>query len=332
MGYADKAKAGGGGAIEGEIMDYTFMDTFPFGEGESEDGDNIYMLLVLRKDGVEEGDDENYDKRALYLGSGKFLKIEEDGKTLVSTDDDGTPRLYDGGEVFKFIASLEEAGFPAESRFPDPSEEKVIDFRAMIGTRVRVSNEVDKDSQLAIGKKKLGKKAANATEDEILEAGKRLVTKGKHKGKKFNRTYTKVTKVLDVPDEDGGNKAKAKAGAKAGSKSNKASGKANAKAARNDDDDEGDDEDDDAEESSLSTKQADKLLLAVLKKKGKNGSMEKSALPLAITRYIAETKGDTDERDALRKLVADEEWLTEAAERGTIEFDASSKKQLVTVA
>lgn len=332
MGYADKAKAGSGGAIEGEIMDYTFMDTFPFGEGDGDkkDGDNIYMLLVLRKDGVEEGDEENYDKRSLYLGSGQFLTIEEDGKVLKSSDDDGTPRLYEGGEVFKFIASLEEAGFPADARFPDISEEKVIDFRAMIGTRVRLSNEVDRESQLAIGKKKLGKKAANATEEEIMEAGKRLVTKGKHKGKKFNRTYSKVTKVLDVPDED--NKAKAKAGAKAGAKSNKSTGKGSKAASRDEDDDDDNDDEDEDEDSSLTNKQADKLLLAVLKKKGKNGSIEKSALPLAITRFIAETKGDTAERDALRKLVSDEDWLTEAAERGTIEFDASSKKQLVTVA
>jgi hypothetical protein len=30
--------------------------------------------------------------------------------------------------------------------------------------------------------------------------------------------------------------------------------------------------------------------------------------------------------------VSDEDWLAEAAERGAVEFDASSKKQLVTAA
>lgn len=312
MGYTDKVKGGGGGSVEGEIVDYTFMDTFPFADDDADEkeNDNIYLLLVLRPDGVDEDDEENFTKRSLYLGSGKFLRIEEDGKTLVSSDDDGTPRLYDQGEVFKFVASLEEAGFPAEARFPDPEEEKVIDLRAMLGTRVRLANEVD--------------------EEATKKYGKRKVTKGKHKGKEFNRTYTKVTKVLEIPDEE--NKKKAKAGAKAGTKSSKTSGKSASKAKAKDEDDE-DDEDEDEEESSLTTKQADKLLLAVLNgKQGKNGSIARGDLALAITRHYSATKGKDSERNALRSLVVDEDWLTEAADRGSIEFDASSKKQLVTAA
>jgi hypothetical protein len=307
MGWSEKAKAGGGGSVEGVITDYTFMDTFPFASDDnddSKDNDNVYMLLEITVDGADEP-----VQRSLYLGSGQYLQIEEDGKVLKSTDDDGTPRLYDQGEVFKFIASLEEAGFPAEARFPDPEEEKVIDLRAMIGTRVRIANEVD--------------------EEATKKFGKRKVKKGKHKGKEFNRTYTKVTKVLALPDE-GGNKAKAKAGAKAGSKVSKAKA---SKATAADEGAEGDDE----EESSLTTKQADKMLVAVLKKQGKNDSIDKAGLPLAITRYFAATKGkgaitSEEERDALRRLVSDEDWLAEAAERGAVEFDASSKKQLVTAA
>ncbi len=312
MGWSEKAKAGGGGSVEGVITDYTFMDTFPFAgddNNDSKDGDNVYMLLEVTVDGADEP-----VQRSLYLGSGQYLQIDEDGKVLKSTDDDGTPRLYDQGEVFKFIASLEEAGFPAEARFPDPEEEKVIDLRAMIGTRVRIANEVD--------------------EEATKKYGKRKVKKGKHKGKEFNRTYTKVTKVLALPDEDGGsNKAKAKAGAKAGSKVSKAKA-SKAKAA---DEDADGDEDEDEDEPSISNKQADKMLVAVLKKQGKNDSIDKAGLPLAITRYFAATKGkgavtSEEERDALRRLVSDEDWLTEAAERGAIEFDASSKKQLVTAA
>src|SRR6185369_4021870 len=114
--------------------------------------DNIYMLLEITPDGADEP-----NKRSLYLGSGQFLKIEDDGKTLVSADEDGAPRLYDQGEVFKFIDSLEREGFPAESRFPDPTEEKKINFEGMIGWRIRLVNEVDEEATKKLGKRKVTK-------------------------------------------------------------------------------------------------------------------------------------------------------------------------------
>ena len=171
--------------------------------------------------------------------------------------------------------------------------------------------------------------------EAIAKLGKRKVTKGKHKGKEFNRTYTKVTKVLELPDEDGGNKAKAKKGVKASAKAADAKAK-NAKSKATDDDDEAEEEEE-AEEVTLTNKQADKMLVAVLKKQGKDGAIDKSGLPLAITRYFAATKGkgavtSEEDRDALRRLVSDEEWLEEAADRGAIEFDKDSKKQKVAAA
>src|SRR3954470_4925284 len=54
MGWSDKAKASGG-STEGVITDYSFMDTFPFGDGEKDDdNDNIYMLLEVTPDGADE--------------------------------------------------------------------------------------------------------------------------------------------------------------------------------------------------------------------------------------------------------------------------------------
>lgn len=289
MGWSDKAKASGG-STEGVITDYSFMDTFPFGDGEKDDDDNIYMLLEVTPDGADEP-----NKRSLYLGSGQFLKIEDDGKTLVSSDDEGTPRLYDGGEVFKFIESLEAAGFPAESRFPDINEEKKINFEGMIGTRVRVVNEID----------------AEATK----KFGKRKVKKGKHKGKEFNRTYTKVTKVFEVGD---GDEKPAKKNASAKAKAGAAKGKTK----------KGDDEED--EQPAVSVKAADKFLKALIGAQPKK-TLDKGGLALAITRYAAKTKMDTDDRDVMRNhLVADDfAYIADAAEREVVTL---SKKGVIGLA
>lgn len=288
MGWSDKAKAGQG-STEGVITDYAFMDTFPFGDGDKDDdNDNIYMLLEVTPDGADEP-----NKRSLYLGSGQYLKIEDDGKTLVSSDDDGTPRLYDGGEVFKFIESLEAAGFPAESRFPDINEEKKINFEGMIGTRIRVVNEID--------------------EEATKKFGKRKVTKGKHKGKEFNRTYTKVTKVFGKEDAKGGKKGSAV-------KSGKST-----KPAKDED------ADVDADETpAISNKVADKFLLALLKTQPKEQA-DKSALALLITRYASKVKMDEDERNVLRSHIVEDDYayIDDAVEREVIEV---SKKGIITAA
>lgn len=284
MAWTDKAKAGAG-ATEGVITDYSFMDTFPFGDGDKDDdNDNIYMLLEVTPDGADEP-----NKRSLYLGSGQYLKITDKGKSLESSDEDGTPRLYDQGEVFKFIESLEAAGFPAEARFPDPSEGK-INFEAMIGTRIRVTNEID--------------------EEATKKFGKRKVTKGKHKGKEFNRTYTKVTKVFEVADE-------------APAKSKATNAKASKAAAK-------DDDGDDDETPTVTKKQLDKFIVAVIEAQPKS-SVEKSGLALAITRYAAKQKMDNGERDALRNaIIADEfAYIDDAVEREVL---AATKKGVLTVA
>lgn len=284
MGYADKAKAGGN-TTEGPITDYAFMDTFPFGEDQEPDG-NIYMLLEITPDGAEEA-----LKRSLYLGSGQYLRIEDDGKTLVSNDDDGTPRLYENGEVYKFIASLEDAGFPAESRFPDLTEEKRINFEGMVDYgRIRLVNEIDVEATKAYGKRK--------------------VTKGKHKGKEFNRTYTKVTKFW-APGEfasANGNGNGAHASAK---KTTPASQPVKGRAVPVEDD--GDD---------VSDKVADRVLGLVMDG-AKNNTIKVVDIALAVTRLASKSANKIDEgtRDVLRRRLADKVWLADAAERLGLEFD-----------
>ena len=288
MSYADKAKSSGG-STEGVITDYTFTDVFPFGESNDKD-DNIYLLLEVTPDGADEP-----NKRSLYLGSGQFLRIEDDGKSLVSSDDDGSPRLYEKGEVFKFIESLEAAGFPAESRFPDIAEEKKINFEGMVDYgRVRIVNEID--------------------EAATKEFGKRKVKKGKHKGKEFNRTFTKVTKFWAPGEEP------ASAGTSAKStKTNKVNTKKTVV----------EDADEDETPDAISNKIADRVITAILGT-AKNNTIKTVDIALAVTRYASNkaNKVDEDTRDVLRKQLASKDWLTDAAERDVVSYDA--KKGVVS--
>ena len=292
MGYADKAKSGGGGSVEGVITDYAFMDEFPFGDdnnNKKKDDDNIYLLLEVTPDGADEP-----NKRSLYLGSGQFLRIEDDGKTLVSADDDGTPRLYEKGEVFVFIESLEREGFPAESRFPDIEEEKRINFEGMVNYgRIRLVNEID--------------------EAATKEFGKRKVKKGKHKGKEFNRTRTIVSKFWAPGEEP-----------EAETTSAKSTKGGKVKAAPQVEEGEPADE-------AISNKVADKVLKAVVSA-AKNESIKVVDIALAVTRYASNKANKIDEetRDVLRKQLSNKEWLADAAERDVVAFDA--KKGVVSAA
>lgn len=323
-GWSDKAKSGGGSTTEGTIVDYEFMDRFPFADDDDDEespkgrkgkkpagGDSIFMLLTLRPDGADADDDDALVKKSLYLGSSKFLVIEEDGKVLKAGEDgevneDGVPKLFDQGEVFKFIASLEEAGFPASARFPDPTEDKVLDFRAMIGWRIRTVNEVDVELTKRLGKQK---------------------GKGKNKGKEFNRTYLKVTKVFGEDEAEAPRSAPKKATAAKGKDA--AAPKGKGKPAADEDDEEDEDED---EEASVTPKAADKVLKAILAAE-KGGKIAKADLALKVTRYCAKNSIEAGERDAIRRMFADDDYFEGAAERGVIEeYNASAKKPMVVAA
>jgi hypothetical protein len=291
MGYLDKVKGSGSSAVEGEVTGYEFTAGFPLVDPDDrQDTDNIFLALKL----LPEGADEEVT-RPLYLGSGAYLVIEEDGQVLRAGEDgevneENTPRLYEKGEVYKFIASLADAGFPVDSRFPDPEESKSIDFRGLIGTRLRIVNETD--------------------EEATKEFGKRKVTKGKHKGKEFNRTWTKVSKVLTLPSDD------AKKGKALSSKPDTKGKKATAK--------------DDDEDAGVDTKTADKFIKEVIKAEG--GKIAREKLTLAITRLLTKKKMDLNENADLRKFLTSEEYLVDAAEREVINFDASAKKQVISEA
>ena len=132
--------------------------------------------------------------------------------------------------------------------------------------------------------------------------------KGEHKGKKFRVTYPIVTTVLELPDEVEATPVKGKRKA---SKTTKTVAKKATKKADTED----------------NTDAVD-LFLTDLLVDAKNNIIQKSSLALAVTRK-AQKNGMKEGRDDLRKTICDENYLVDAAERGVITFDVSSKKQEV---
>ena len=88
------------------------------------------------------------------------------------------------------------------------------------------------------------------------------------------------------------------------------------------------------EENDVSTEIADTFLLYTLKKKGKDGSLPREKLLLNLNRAAILKGDDLDDGEgvALRKYINDEDYLTDAANRGVIDFDATKAKQTVSVA
>lgn len=189
-------KAGGGflNNVDGVLQDYEFTTEFPGGEGKKSKKKNsdftaLYFVLTVAVDGVDDP-----AVTTLFVGSADDFEIENDGKTLTPVDE--TSGLRQNSDFYKFINSLVEAGFP-ESSLPEDE----INFEAILGSRVRLVQQVDEEATARLGKKK-----------------------SKDGKKEYSRTWLKVASVAALPGKGG------KATGKADSK-----GKSKGKAAEADD-------------------------------------------------------------------------------------------------
>jgi hypothetical protein len=296
-----KWKTSGGGFLHGqgfEILDYEF-ETKTWNEGR----DKEYTTLTVRIDIKVDGADKPVKQ---FLRAGFFYPdnqyVSKDGKTL-SSDREGYI-LQGDTEFARFIDSFEEAGGPADAF--DATEYK--NFEAMIGYRVEGKKVVDREQQIAAGKKALGRKAAGATEEELFEAGKE---KGAD-GKSYNRTNLLVARVLSAPNEKP---------AKASSKSRKVQ------------------EEDEAEEPKKAPKgrpakeeeeapetpDFDEAIVEIVEKYGEKGVLQYARINGAVVKYANKKGMSGTERDALRKELLDEENLEAADERGVISYNAKKK-------
>lgn len=167
-------KAGGGflNNVDAVIDGYEFTPDFPGSDGKRKnkksDFSPLYCVLTFAVDGVDEP-----AATTLFVGSADDFEIEEDGRKLVPVDEDNG--LRQNSDFYKFVDSLVKAGFP-ESNLPEDE----INYSAIIGTRVRLVQQVDEEATTRLGKKK-----------------------SKDGKKEFNRTWLKVSAVHALPGKAG---------------------------------------------------------------------------------------------------------------------------------
>lgn len=294
-----KFKKAGGGFLNGEtakIVGYGW-DTKEWGEGEK-----AYSSLTLRLDIQQDGADEPV-KQFLPAGFAyEGMTISDDELTVEGGDDPESAIVGEKSEAGRFLQTLVENGFP-EDDIPDNCR----NLEALLDWRVTFGKELNKERQMAAGKKKLGKaKAASASEEDIMKAGRRQDKNDKTKF--YNHDQLVVTAV--VGKDEGGKKGKAAAGKKTESaKSAKGSSKKK-----------------DADEEVDYTR-ADEVLLELLAD-AKGGVINKSSISSLVVRKALADDMETEERDSLRKLLSDTDYL-KRKEGWT--FDADDKKQPITL-
>jgi hypothetical protein len=300
-------KTGGGGFLHNEdatIVGYKFDTKEWESKGKGKDGySTLSVELLVKRDNVDEPVKQ-------FLPAGFFYpetqSISKDGLTI---EQDGDGAAIQKSPFTAFIDSLIASGFDG-SRFPENGR----NFEAMVGTRVTFVKAIDTEAQMAAGKKKLGAKANDSTEEgrkAIMDAGRRVDPKDKKKS--YNRDMLLVSAVLGSVEVKGGKgKGTTKAAPKAEPKAEKTAA---------------------APKASDLTKQADGLLVDFLaNNKGK--PLPKAKLGNLVIRASVDQDAPIDKktREALIELMESDEYLNAAAERGVIAYDSDSADQTISLA
>lgn len=294
MGFFDKVESGSGARIEGKVVDYSWENGFPLQKG----GEWV----------EDESDRQNPDN--LHLA----VKIQPEGadedETIVKVMYAGSNRFLvveDDGKVLR----AGEEGEVNEEQVPRLFKEadaakflRSLDAEGFsFDARLPDPEETKSiDLRPIIGTRVI---IVNEVDAEATKQFGKTKGKGKNKDKEYNRTYLKVSKVLSLPDEKSAAKSTSKTASKSKSK--------------------------EEDSSTISNKIADEFITEVLNLEGKEGVIAREKLTLAVTRTLNKKKMDLNDNADLRKHVTSEDYLTDAADRGVIEFDPTAKKQSITL-
>lgn len=177
-------KKGGGylNEVDATIVGYTFeigdTTTIKSGNRKGEDFTPFSLVPQFEVDGDDESKEEPKTQR-LLIGDAVAMGatdedneslLEEDGQVWLTPDGQGIGSKSEAGI---FLASLVEGGFD-ENLFDDDDER--VDFRPMIGTRVRLVQEINEEKTKRQGKQK-----------------------SKKNGKEYDRKDLKVATVHALP-------------------------------------------------------------------------------------------------------------------------------------
>ncbi len=286
-----KGSGGGGGYLHGtagEIVSLAFGEPKEFTSAKGKPYHKLSMVVNILADGAEE-------PKAQYLDAGMVFPDNTtiEGATITS-DRAGSPPLQSDTDFYLFVESAIEGGFPVEKL-------SINDFSGLAGWRYEFKREQNLEKQMAAGKKKLGVKAKNATEEEILAAGKRVDPKDKTKS--YNQDRLLVAEVLG--EVEGRSVAK------------KAAPKASVKpvaAAKP------------AVEVDVDTDYVDAAVQDILAN-AKGGVVKRGNLSTELLKWQQRTKpkASNETRNTVYGVAKETTYIVEAAERGIFNYDEDAK-------
>lgn len=260
MGFREGIKSAGGfwNNVDGTIEGYEFT-TQPPGGGSSSEW--VYFVPSIQIDGAAAPSTQH-----LFMGGADRYTISKDGQTI---SDAGGGNVTIGAKTPTglFLDSLLEAGFD-EGLLPDIGGGEALELSAIVGTRVRLTQETDE-----VGTAKRGKR------------------KGAD-GKEYNRTNTVIANVYGTSANG------AKAAAKATTKGKPVAVKTESAEDR-------------------IQRLADQVVQATLT--AAKGKAFLTSLSTSVIRVLS--KEDKATKDAVRKMVQDDEYLTDGEQRGIFAVD-----------
>ena len=160
-------KKSGGGFLNGvnaALAGYKWDET-KWNEGTKDEYKTLSLELQIQQDGAAEPVSQFLQAGFLY----DEHSISDDGLMVEGGDREV---IGEDSEAGRFLQTVIERGFP-EGDFNADESLGIRNLEALVGRRFTFGKELNKERQLAAGKKKLGKKAAGATEEELMLAGRR---------------------------------------------------------------------------------------------------------------------------------------------------------------
>lgn len=279
MGLFKKQSGGFAGKLTALTFESKEWKSDTTGKGYS----TLTAKLVIEKDGADDSIEQYLPAGFFYPKDGQ--SISDDGETL-----EGGAGVGENSEFARFVQSAVEKGIAEEDILDDDGNG--TNFAALVGYRYEFGREINTERQLAAGAKKLGKvKAKTATDEELMKAGRQQDKKDKSKF--YNHSFLVVTDVF-AKDEEA---PKAKGAASKGKAAPVAKSKKTAEP-----------EEDEAEPDYAD---ADAVLLDLLAE-AKNNTIAQASLSSLVVRKAAADDLEPAVRDALRKTLSDDDYLSRA--------------------
>jgi hypothetical protein len=243
--------------------------------------------VTIDKDGAQEPVTNFLEAGFIYPDRGQG--VSEDGKTLT-----GGAAVGENTEFARLVQSAVDAGFDVAALLD--ADGNGTNFSALEGGRYEFGRAINREKQMASGRKALGIKSSDSligklgkeyTEQEVMSAGRRQDKNDKTKF--YNQTYMVVESILgDVAAAP----APAASKAAAAPVTVAAKGKPNGKAV----------------EVEPDYETADGLLVDALAS-AKNNTLKTTSLSSIVVKWAVENDKSNEERDAIRSMFSDAAYL-----------------------